>query len=108
MAGQLYRICEHNEALSRPLLWDSIRLSLGLTQAVTCRDFASVWAAAMPLDPEGEDLSRMATKLLGPLPLSRAYEVIDRLRQVLEEAGRSVAVEGVADDGPARRTRRSP
>ena len=98
MAGRLYLICKHNEALSRPLLWDSIRLSLGLTQAVTCRDFASVWAAAMPLDPEGEDLSRMATKLLGPLPLSRAYEVIDRLRQVLEEAGLSVSVEEVADD----------
>jgi hypothetical protein len=97
MAGQLYRICEHNEALSRPLLWDSIRLSLGLTQSVPCRDYASVWAA-MPLDPEGEDLSRMATKLLGPLPLSRAYEVIDRLRQVLEEAGLSVSVEEVADD----------
>jgi hypothetical protein len=77
MAGRLYLICKHNEALSRPLLWDSIRLSLGLTQAVTCRDFAPVWAAALPLDPEREDLSRMATKLLGPLPLSRAYEVID-------------------------------
>ena len=98
MAGRLYLICEHNEALSRTLLWDSIRLSLGLTQAVDCRAFASVWAAARPLDPEGEDLSQMATKLLGPLPLSRAYEVIDRLRPVLEEAGLSVSVEEVADD----------
>ena len=98
MAGRLYLICKHNEALSRPLLWDSIRLSLGLTQAVTCREFASVWAVAVPLDPEGEDLSRMATKLLGPLPLSRAYEVIDRLRQAQEEAGLSVSVEEVADD----------
>ena len=40
----------------------------------------------------------MATKLLGPLPLSRAYEVIDRLRQAQEEAGLSVSVEEVADD----------
>jgi hypothetical protein len=53
MAGRLYLICEHNEVLSRLLLWDNIRLSLGLTQAVTCRAFASVWAAAMPLDPGG-------------------------------------------------------
>jgi hypothetical protein len=98
MAGRVYLICEHNEALSRPALWDSLRLSLGLTQTVNCRDFASVWAAAKPLDPEEEDLSRMATKLLGPLPLSQAYEVIDRMRQVLEEAGLSVSVEEVADD----------
>jgi hypothetical protein len=98
MAGRVYLICEHNEALSRPALWGRIRLSLGLSRAVDCRDFASVWAAAKPLDPEGEDLSQMATKLLGPLPSSQAYEVIDRLRQVLEEAGLSVFVEEVADD----------
>jgi hypothetical protein len=98
MAGRVYLICEHNVALGRPLLWDSIRLSLGLTQVANCRNFASIWAAAKPLDPEEEDLSRMATKLLGPLPLSQAFEVIDRLRQVLEEAGMSVFVEEVADD----------
>jgi hypothetical protein len=98
MAGQVYLICEHNVALGRPALWGSILLSLGLSQTVDCRAFASVWASARPLDPEGEDLSQMATKLLGPLPLSRAFEVIDRLRQVLEEAGLSVSVEEVADD----------
>jgi hypothetical protein len=98
MAGRVYLIHEYNDALCRAALWDRIRLSLGLTRAVACRDFASVWPAAKPLDPEGEDLSQMATKLLGPLPSSQAYEVIDRLRQVLEKAGLSVSVEEVADD----------
>jgi hypothetical protein len=98
MAGRVYLIHEFNCDLGRPALWDRIRLSLGLTQAVACRDFASVWAAAKPLDPECEELSRMATKLVGPLPSGQAYEIIDRLREVLEEAGLSVSVEEAADD----------
>jgi hypothetical protein len=98
MSGQVYLIHEHNVALGQPALWDRLRMALGLTWAVDCPDFASVWAAAKPLDPECEELSRMATKLLGPMPGSQAYEVIDRLRRVLEEAGVSVSVEEVADD----------
>ena len=48
MAGRVYLIHEYNDALGRPSLWDSIRLSLGLTQAIDCPAFASVWVAAKP------------------------------------------------------------
>jgi hypothetical protein len=98
MSGRVYLIREYNDALSRPALWDRVRMSLGLTRAIDCRAFASVWVAARPPDPEGEELSQEATKLVGPLPWSQAYEVIDRLRRVLEEAGVSVSVEEAADD----------
>ncbi len=98
MAGRVYLVCEYNDAFSRPALWDRIRLSLGLTQVIDCRAFASVWVSARPLAPEAEELSQAATKLVGPLPFSEAYEVIDRLRRVLEEAGLSVSVEEAADD----------
>jgi hypothetical protein len=103
MAGRLYLICEHNEALSRPLLWDSIRLSLGLTQAITCRDFASVWAAAVPLDPEGEDLSRMATKLLGPLPLSRVFRAPGRTTPGGTPCGTDRGTPPARDQSPLKR-----
>jgi hypothetical protein len=98
MSGRIYLIHEYNCALSRPALWDRIRLSLGLARAVACRNFASVWASATPLDPQAEELGPMATKLAGPLPSPQAYELINRLRQVLEAAGLSVSVEEVADD----------
>jgi hypothetical protein len=39
-----------------------------------------------------------ADRAAGPLPISQAYEIVDRLRRVLEEAGLSVSVEEVPDD----------
>jgi hypothetical protein len=98
MAGRIYLIHEYNCDLGQPTLWDEIRLSLHLTGTIDCRNFAIVWVTSKPLDPEGEELSQMATKLVGPLPSSQAYELIDQLRQVLEEVGLSVFVEEVADD----------
>ena len=99
MTGQLFLIHEHNDAISNPRLWDRNPV---LARPAPRPSLAGIsppsGSPRSPSTRRGEDMSQMATKLVGPLPSAQAREIIDRLRWCWKRRGCPCSSKKAADD----------
>ena len=83
---------------STPSAVNRIRLATGLASSVPCRTYASVWLAFAPLDRVVHDYTKLATRIIGPVPADQAESVIQQLEMAFESAGFHVTIDTTADD----------
>jgi hypothetical protein len=93
-------IFECNCHIGKPSLWDSLRLSLGLTKAISVPMFASIWVSPRKLElvEDVEDYETSARKIAGPLPWAEAEALLAQLRELPANSGLRAAESTVADD----------
>ena len=93
-------IHEANCRESQPSLKDRLRLKFGLADSVGCESYSSVWLAFPPFDPDrdDQDYTKMATKIVGPIPGHKAESVIQQLQDAFMRGGFQTRVEIFPDD----------
>jgi hypothetical protein len=93
---EVHIIVEVNCYISKPSLFDSFRLSMGLKKAVSCRGFETIWLVFPPNDVG--DYETTGFKIIGPLPEEKAESAIVQLQKAFISIGFKVEVETYADD----------